>query len=72
MTTPVRSVSADTPLEDVIALMENRQIRRVPVRDGDGCCAGIIAQADVAAISSPRQTAELLCQISRETGRPSL
>jgi CBS-domain-containing membrane protein len=47
------------------------QVRRLPVTDGDGCCAGIISQADIVSIGLPRMTAELLSQISRETGRAS-
>jgi CBS domain-containing protein len=65
MTMPVRTVFADTPVEEVLELMEARQIRRVPVVDRDGCCTGIISQADLVAVSAPRQTAELLSQISR-------
>jgi CBS domain-containing protein len=72
MTTPVETVAADAPLDDVIAIMEQRQIRRIPVVDGDGCCTGIISQADLVTAAAPRQTAELLSQISRDTGRPSL
>jgi CBS domain-containing protein len=71
MTMPVRTVFVDTPVEDIIELMETRQIRRVPVVDEDGCCAGIVSQADLVAVSAPRQTAELLSQISRDSGRPS-
>ena len=43
-----------------------------PVVDADGCCAGIISQADIAAIATPRVTAELICQVSLESTRPSL
>jgi CBS-domain-containing membrane protein len=56
----------------VISTMEDYQIRRVPVVDDDGCCAGIIAQADIAAIEPPRKTAELVSEISRDMGHPSL
>jgi len=66
MTTPVCCVTADTPIEEILELMERRQIRRVPVVDPDGCCTGIVSQADLVAISAPRQTAELLSQISRD------
>ncbi|HET9831144.1 MAG TPA: CBS domain-containing protein [Vicinamibacterales bacterium] len=72
MTVPVRTVSVDTPIEEILELMESSQIRRVPVVDKDGCCMGIISQADLVAVSAPRQTAELLSQISRDTGRPSM
>lgn len=72
MTTPVVTVPADARLEDVISTMEAHQIRRVPVVDDGGCCAGIISQADVASVGPPRKTAELISKISRNTGRPSL
>jgi len=72
MSTPVVTVPADAPLDEVISTMEGHQLRRVPVVDNDGCCAGIIAQADIAAVGSPQKTAELVSEISRATGRPSL
>jgi CBS domain-containing protein len=68
MTRRVVTVPADTPLDEVIATMEDYQIRRVPVVDDIGCCAGIIAQADIAANEAPRKTAELVCEISRDMG----
>lgn len=39
---------ADDELEQVERIMSERQVRRVPVVDGSGCCIGMIAQADVA------------------------
>lgn len=72
MTTQVVTVQADAPLDTVISTMEQHQIRRLPVVDEAGCCAGIISQADVAALGPPPKTAELLSEISRDTGRPSL
>lgn len=39
---------ADADVESVEHLMADRQIRRVVVVDASGCCAGIIAQADLA------------------------
>jgi CBS domain-containing protein len=72
MTRPVVTVPADAPLDEVISTMEDYQIRRVPVVDDGGCCAGIIAQADIAATEPPRKTAELVAEISRDMGRPSL
>lgn len=72
MTTPVVTVPTDARLEDVISTMEAHQIRRVPVVDDGGCCAGIISQADVASVGPPRRTAELVSKISRNMGRPTL
>jgi CBS domain-containing protein len=71
MTTPVVTVQADAPLDHVISTMESHQIRRVPVVDEEGCCAGIIAQADVATVGPPQMTAELLSEVSRGSGRSS-
>jgi len=72
MTRPVVTVPGDAPLDDVISTMEDHQIRRVPVVDEDGGCAGIIAQADIAATEPPRKTAELVSEISRDLGHSSL
>jgi CBS domain-containing protein len=65
MTQPVVSVRADAPIEDVVATMEDYQIRRVPVVDERGCCAGIIAQADLATNSNEHEVAELVREVSR-------
>ena len=65
MSSPVLTVPADTPLDQVVSLMQDRQVRRVPVVDEGGCCAGIISQADVAAFGPARMTAELVSQISQ-------
>ena len=72
MSTPVVAVYDDAELDDVIDMMETHQIRRLPVIDADGCCAGIIAQADLVAISTPHVTAELITEISRDTARSSM
>ena len=66
MTTPVITVRASATLDELIATMEAHQIRRVPIVDDDGACVGIVAQADIAALESPRKTGELVSQISRE------
>jgi CBS domain-containing protein len=71
MSEPVITVSADTNLPDVLAVMEKHQIRRVPVVDDRGCCAGIVSQADLAWAESHEQVAELVRELSRDTGRAS-
>lgn len=71
MSSPVVTVPADAPVEDVIRTMEEHQIRRVPVIDNGGGCSGIIAQADIARIEPAQHTGELLCEVSRDTSRSS-
>lgn len=67
MTEPVVVVNEDTALADVMAVMEENQIRRVPVVDSTGCCCGIISQADVALSAAERDTGELVREVSKET-----
>jgi len=71
MSFPVVTLHADASLDDVVSTMEGYQIRRVPVVDDEGCCAGIISQADVVFAERPQKTAELLCELSRDKGRSS-
>jgi CBS domain-containing protein len=71
MTNPVVTVREDAPLDEVLKTMEDHQIRRVPVVGDDGCCAGIIAQADVAREGAEHEVAELVREVSEESGRAS-
>lgn len=66
MSRPVVTVQADAPLDEVLFTMETHQIRRVPVVDRDGCCVGIIAQADVARATPEREVGHLVQEVSRE------
>ena len=71
MSQPVVTVSSDDPIEQVVSTMERHQIRRVPVVDERGCCAGIIAQADLAWAEPLPEVGELVREVSRDTGRES-
>lgn len=66
MTEPVISVTEDATLEQVLAKMEQHQIRRVPVVDASGCCCGIISQADVAMAADESETGEMVREVSRD------
>jgi CBS domain-containing protein len=68
MSQPVATVPMDAPLGDVVATMEKHQVRRVPVVDERGRCVGMISQADVAWMGGKRDVAELVREISRDTG----
>lgn len=67
MTEPVISVAEDCSLDDVLATMEEHQIRRVPVLDAGGCVCGIISQADVALVAQESETGELVKELSRDS-----
>jgi CBS domain-containing protein len=69
MSQPVVMVDISAPLDEVVATMEKHQVRRVPVIDENGCCVGMIAQADVAWNAQEREVGELVREVSRETGR---
>jgi CBS domain-containing protein len=71
MSGPVVTVRADAPLDDVVATMQKHQIRRVPVVDERDSCIGIISQADVSWTGQPREVANLVREVSRDTGRES-
>jgi CBS domain-containing protein len=67
MSKPVVTVRADAPLDQVVSTMEKHQVRRVPVVDREGMCAGIIAQADLALTTREREIAHLVREVSRES-----
>jgi CBS domain-containing protein len=71
MTRTVITVRPETSLDEVIATMERHQIRRVPVVDDGGFCAGIISQADLVAARPDRTSAEFVREVSRATGHAS-
>src|SRR5215510_1638009 len=71
MSQPVVTVGASDSLGDVVSTMEKHQIRRVPVVDERGCCAGIISQADLAWKEPLEDVGELVREVSRDMGRAS-
>lgn len=48
MSTNPSCCTPDADLQEVEQIMATRQVRRVPVIDSEGCCVGMIAQADLA------------------------
>jgi tellurite resistance protein TerC len=69
MSEPPVTVRVDAPFRDVVVMMEAHQIRRIPVVDEQGCCAGIISQADVAREANAHLLVELVQQVSRHEHR---
>ena len=65
MTTGVITCGADSDINDALELMQQHQVRRVPVVDDDDKLIGIISQADVATrVEQPRKTAAVVEKIS--------
>jgi len=61
---PVTCKPEDT-VQGCASLMQESQIRRIPVVNDRGRCVGIVAQADVARQYSSEQVAEMVRQISQ-------
>jgi len=78
LNTPVRDVmtrkpftiTADVHVDHALELMEEKQLRRLPVVNATGEILGIIAQADIVE-KLPRKVDELLHAVSRKN-RPLL
>ena len=47
MSKPLITINPDTSLKDAIALMEQKDIRRLPVTDNEGQMVGIITAKDI-------------------------
>jgi CBS domain-containing protein len=71
MSTPLIAMTDDATLEECYRVLEENQIRRIPVVDADGSCIGIVSLADISRSVSRRDSAEVLYEISAATGYPS-
>jgi CBS domain-containing protein len=67
MSSPAVTVTPETSLDECCRLMEENQLRRVPVVDGSGGCCGIVSQADIAAHASKGDAGEMVKEVSRKT-----
>ena len=47
MTRELPTVSPDTPLSDVVAILAEAQVRSLPVSDADGHLVGVISETDL-------------------------
>jgi CBS domain-containing protein len=52
-------------LDNCERLMQQHQVRRIPVVDGDGKCIGIVAQADLAMKDKPEKVSKTVGEISK-------
>jgi CBS domain-containing protein len=52
-------------LDECERAMQEHQIRRIPVVDGEGRCIGIVSQADLALKEKPENVSKTLAEISK-------
>ncbi len=71
MTTPCVTVTPDTSLDECCRVLEENQIRRVPVVDAGGVCCGIVALADIAKHAKKRDTADVVKEVSEPSSSAS-
>jgi len=69
MTDKMFSIESDRSEEELLRLMEQKQVRRIPVIDNAGKFIGIVSQADVARKLPEHETAELLKVVSKPSAR---
>jgi CBS domain-containing protein len=71
MSSPPVTVTPETSIQECCQVMEENQIRRVPVVDEAGRCCGMVSQADIAKAAPRKQTAEVLKQVSEPSEHAS-
>lgn len=68
MSSPLVTVTPEMDLGRCIMLMEDKQVRRVPVVDHVGRCCGLVATADVAKYGTREELGEVLQEVSHPAG----
>lgn len=71
MSSPVLTVLPEDSIEDCCQLMDENQVRRVPVVDESGICCGIVSQADNAQAAGDSDIGRVVRDISRQTSESS-
>ena len=64
MSKPCVTVMPDMSVDECCRILEEHQIRRVPVVDADGSCCGIVSLADIALHARRSVAAEAVKEIS--------
>ena len=67
MSKPIVTVTPEMSLEECCRIMEEKLIRRVPVVDERGACAGIIALADIALHTGKNVAGHVVREVSEPT-----
>lgn len=70
MSSPATTVTPDVDLDQCATVMEEQQIRRVPVVDEQGRVCGMVAQADIVRTARDRMAAEFVREVSEAPQSP--
>jgi CBS domain-containing protein len=74
MSTSPSCCRPDDDIRDIERVMTERRVRRVPVVDENGCCVGIVAQADLARAArrgvTDQEVGRVVERVSEPTGQP--
>ena len=65
MTENIVTVTPDMTVAECVDLMENHQVRRIPVVDENGNCCGMVAQADIAVKADEAEAEDLVEEVSK-------
>jgi CBS domain-containing protein len=65
MTQPCITIYPDTSIEECCRILEDYQIRRIPVVDDAGSCIGMVTQADLATHHFKDELVEVLEEVSQ-------
>ncbi len=65
MTSPAYTILDNSDLKECICLMEDIQVRRVPVTDQSGKLVGMVSLADLALANKKTATAEVVREVSK-------
>lgn len=70
MSTKVYTIRTTDSVNRAIQLMEDHQVRRLPVVDDEGLLVGMLSQADLAEALPEARSGELLYELSHPPGIP--
>jgi CBS domain-containing protein len=68
MSAGVRTASVDDSVEDVMRVMADEQVRRIPIVDDAGTVVGIVSQADLVREGPDRRAEKTIERISQPGG----
>lgn len=67
---PLRTVHPDTSVSEIVRLMEEGSVRRIPVLSDDGVLVGIVAEADIATKLPAEEALPLRKRVKGHTAIP--